>query len=466
MLAATLPPAQQEARIAERRDAANQRLLRHKSALLRDAPELNAFRLLANSSPFFSDGSLLRVEPVATGFVWHLSSGGPELLRALTPAASSAAAAIAAERALVLAGRASNYTVVDIGGGQRRLNLMDGTGPGAQALGESVQVFASVAAANAALIPLAARFATLRLESSVSPFERKVAHYSGIRDTRRRRALALTAMFFEIIDDPPGGGQFGKRWALHELPGNTGAVLLVSPIRYEAGTDAQAIALAEEAIVQVLRYGLDEWNYRIVPAPGNTFQIELRDPANTLFAIHGTGLATIAAARAALEAAIAHLYQNFGAERMLLVEHLLLRPRHAGDPFLSLPEGETARERDPYSQRMSLVLPSGSARDFSLPSGTAPLTNIAPDRFRDVEFRRHFEGMVRRACPSHLLPTVYWVDREAPGTPPANASYDNFERTYFAWLETVLIPGETPATMDDARNELVGALNAIANDAA
>lgn len=463
LLAATLPPAQQEARIAERREAANERLLRHKSALLRDAPELNALRLLANSNPFFTDGSLLSVEPVPTGFVWHLSAGGPELLRALTPAASSAAAAIAAERALVLAGRASNYTVVDIGGGQRRLNLMDGTGAGAQALGESVQVFGSVADANNALIPLAAGFAILRLETSVSPFERKVAHYSGIRDTRRRRALMPTAMFFEIVDDPPGGGVFGKRWQLRELPFNQGAVLLVSP-RYEAATDPQAVALAEQAIPQVLRYGLDEWNYRVVPAPGNTFQIELRDPGGALLATRGTALATMADARAALDVIVAHLYQTFGAERMLLVEHLLLRPRRAGDLFLSLPEGETARERDPYSQRITLVLPSGWARNFS--AANATLSEVTPHRFRDAEFRSHFEGMVRRACPSHLLPTIYWVDREAPGTPPANASYDNCERTYFGWLETVLIPGETPATMDDARNELVEALNAIANDAA
>jgi hypothetical protein len=93
------------------------------------------------------------------------------------------------------------------------------------------------------------------------------------------------------------------------------------------------------------------------------------------------------------------------------------------------------------------------------------LSEVSPHRFRDEEFRRHFEGMVRRACPAHLLPTIYWVDREAPGTAPGDASYETFERSYFEWLETVLIPGETPAAVDDARNELVEALNEVANDA-
>lgn len=466
LLAASLSPAQQETRIAERREAANARLLQLKAELSRDAPELNALRLLANWSPLIADASLLRVEPVTTGFCWHLSAGGPELLRGRAPAASSTAAAIAAERAMLLAGRASNYTVVNLGGGQRRLNLMDGTGAGAQAIGESEQIFASVGAANTALAAMALEFSTLRRESSASSFERKVAHQSGIRDTRRRRALRPINEFFEIIDDPPGGGLFGKRWELHELSGNAGAVLMVSPVRYEAPADPQAIVLAEQGIRQVLRYGLDEWNYHVVPAAGNTFQLELRDPADTVLATLQAALATSADARAALEAIVAHLYRAYGAERLHLVEHLLLRPRINGDSFLSLPEGETTRERDPYSQRISLVLPSGFARDFSLPPATATLAETTPDRFRDSEFRRHFAGMVRRACPAHLLPTIYWVDRQAPGTPASNASFDTFETRYFDWLDSVLIPGEAPAAIDLARNRLVEALNAIAHDAA
>jgi hypothetical protein len=468
LLAASLPPAQQEARIAERREAANARLLRHKAVLLRDSPELNALRLLANSNRLMADASLLRVEPVSTGFRWHLSAGGPELLRGMAPAASGAAAAIAGERAMVLAGRASNYTVLNLGGGQHQLNLMDGngTGAGALAIGESEQIFASPGAANTALAAMALEFSALRLESSASPFERKVAHQSGIRDTRRRRALRPTNEFFEIIDDPPGGGLFGKRWELHELSGNAGAVLLVSPIRYEAPADPQAIALAEQGIRQVLRYGLDEWNYQIVPAGGNTFQLELRDPAGVVFARLQTALATSADARGALDAIVAHLYSAFGAERMHLVEHLLLRPRLNGDTLLSLPEGETARERDPYSQRISLVLPSGFARDFSLTPATATLIKTTPDRFREPEFRRHFAGMVGRDCPAHLSPTIYWVDRQALGTPPSNASFDTFEARYFDWLDSVLIPGADPAAIGLARNRLVEALNAIADDAA
>ena len=113
------------------------------------------------------------------------------------------------------------------------------------------------------------------------------------------------------------------------------------------------------------------------------------------------------------------LYRNYSAEGMFLIEHLLLRPRQAGEPFLSLPVGDNARERDPYSQRISIVFPSGYARNFSLPRASAPTTPVTPDRFRDPEFRRHAERVIQQACPAHLMPTVYWVDQiERPGLRP------------------------------------------------
>jgi hypothetical protein len=74
--------------------------------------------------------------------------------------------------------------------------------------------------------------------------------------------------------------------------------------------------------------------------------------------------------------------------------------------------------------------------------------------------------MIEQACPAHLMPTVYWVDRESSGSPIDPASFDGFEQRYFEWLDTVLIPGASAATMDSARAGLVNSLNAIANHAA
>jgi len=461
--AASLPPAQQEARIAERREAANLRLLRLKATLLRETPELNALRLLATGNRFVRDSELLHVESAGAGFLWVLSLAGQQLLRAVDQATTAVATAISAERAFAFAGRATNYTVIDIGGGVRRLQLMAGTGVAAPVLGESVQTFASLAAANAARDSIAAAFARARIDFSLSPMERRVAHHSGFRDASRRRALTPVSEYFEIFDEPAGPGLFGRRWRLRESP-ITGPVMFVSPVRYDAPTIAQAVELAETSIRQVLRYGLDEWNYRVVPAAGNTFAIEMREPANALLALAPANFATLALARQAIVAAAAHLYRHYGAEAICLLEHVLLRPRRAGDGFLSLPVGNSGRERDPYSHRLSLVLPSGYARDFVQPPATAVRIEVTPDRFRDSELRRHVEGMVQRACPAHLQLTLYWVDRQAPGTATSPASFDAFESRYHAWLETLLLAGAPPAAVDLARNQIVEALNAIAND--
>lgn len=457
-------------RMAERRKAANARLIRAKAALLRDAPELNAFRLLATGNPFWRNSTLVRIDasidviPNTVVYRWTLVLGGQDRLRSVDNFGTTAAAAFAAEEALVLAGRNAFYSVVDIGSGLRRFHLADGADTIAQLVGESPETYDSDEAADKAMVETAIAFAALRLESSLAPMERWIAHQTGIRSQVRRRLLIPIDAQFEIFDETGGGVLIAKGWRFWELPGHTGQVFLRSASNFEAPTDAAATALAEEAIRQVLRYGMDEWNYLISPAAGTTFTFELQDPAGERLALRDTPMGSRREAEQRIAETVDHLYRDYSAEGFHLVEHLQLRPRQAEEPFLSLPIGATERERDPYSQRISLVFPSGYARDFSLPRDTAPTTPVTPHRFRDPEFRSHAERMVQQACPAHLMPGVYWIDRQAPGSPDSPASCDRFEDRYFAWLDTMLIPGAPPATVDTARNQLVEALNAIADD--
>jgi hypothetical protein len=464
LAAFNISPALLPARIAERRESANARLIRIKAALLREAPHLNAFRLLAQGHPFHGDATILRIEPAPGGFRWHLALRGTERLRSVDAFPTTAAAAIAAENALLFAGRALFYVVVT-NGVQRRLRVQDGTAASALVVAESTLTWNSAAAANTALTQTAADFAGLRVEASLAPMERRIAYLTGMRSPQRRHLVVASTLYFQIVNDPPGGPLFGKRWRLWERPGNAGAVLLDGPVRFEATSDAAAVALAQQSIQQVLRQGLDEWNYRVVVAVGTTFSYELRDAAGTLLAVRTAALPSRAEAQKALEATIDHLYRNYGGEGFFLIEHLLLRPRQDGDTFLSFPVSDTLRERDPYSQRISLVFPSGYARDFSLPHATAPTTPVTPHRFRDPEFRRHAERMVAPACPAHLAPSIYWVDRQLAGSPVSAASLDMLDQRYFAWLDTVLIPGAAAAVIDAARAAMVEALNAIAHDA-
>ena len=455
-----LTSAQQATAIAQRRAVVNARLIQIKTAFLHDVPELNAFRFLAGSNPFYSNDTLLQIETVTGGFLWHLWAGGTELLRAPNPVTDSIQAGLDAESAFLLAGRSTLYTPVAAAGGQFQLNLMDGT----VVVAASAQTWASAAAATTAAPTLAAQFNTLRIQSSRAPLERRISYLTGMRTQSRLPLLVPTNTYFQIYDDPPGGGLFGKRWRLWQLPAQAGQTLLISPIRFEAATDADATSLAQQSIAQVMSYGIDEWNYAVVPAAGNTFIYQLTDATGTVLALSDPPVATQALAQQGITATVAHLYQNTSAEGFYLVEHLLLRPRTTADAFLSLPVDQLTWEADPYSQRLSFILPSGWARDFTQPHATAPTTPLAPDRFRDAELRGHVERTIQQACPAHLMPSIFWVDREVGGAATATASFDTWEQRYFAWLDTVLIPGAPDATVTAARAALVEALNAIAND--
>jgi hypothetical protein len=138
-----------------------------------------------------------------------------------------------------------------------------------------------------------------------------------------------------------------------------------------------------------------------------------------------------------------------------------LRPQAAGELFLDIPASETAALSDPYSQRLVIVLPSGWQRDVSV--GGDSRAPARPHRFRDPEFRRHAERMIRQSCPAHIEPEIRWVDRAAPGTPTPAASFDRFELSYFNWLDTVILGGFTAAAAATRRGVLVQSVNAIMN---
>lgn len=106
-----------------------------------------------------------------------------------------------------------------------------------------------------------------------------------------------------------------------------------------------------------------------------------------------------------------HFEIHGAAEGCHVVEHILLRQRFAGDPFLPVqinaPDAcECPEVRDPYSFRLSVVLPSW------------------PARFRDLRFRRFVEDTLRREAPAHAMVRICWVNHE---------QLKDFEQAHDAW---------------------------------
>lgn len=111
-----------------------------------------------------------------------------------------------------------------------------------------------------------------------------------------------------------------------------------------------------------------------------------------------------------------------------LVEHVLLRPRSAADPLLpvQLDEGgdcPCVEVIDPYSFRMSIILPSW------------------PGEFQDSRFRAFVEETIRREAPAHVFPRICWI---------SHGQMLAFERAYSAWEQGLAqIVAVNPQCEDD-----------------
>ena len=89
-------------------------------------------------------------------------------------------------------------------------------------------------------------------------------------------------------------------------------------------------------------------------------------------------------------------YLNISFEGMYLIENILLRPELSDDPFLPICPNlncTDCSEADPYSYRLTIILPAYS------------------DRFRNMNFRRFVEQVIREETPAHILPKICWIDK-------------------------------------------------------
>jgi len=98
------------------------------------------------------------------------------------------------------------------------------------------------------------------------------------------------------------------------------------------------------------------------------------------------------------------------AEGMHLIEHILLRPRtetFALAPVCLNDNCDFCGEQDPYSFRISVVLP------------------YWPVHFQSMAFRTYFEDIIRQELPAHTMVKICWLD---------DVMLFDFENAYQAWI--------------------------------
>lgn len=117
-------------------------------------------------------------------------------------------------------------------------------------------------------------------------------------------------------------------------------------------------------------------------------------------------------------------------ENFHIVEHILLRPSADMDllPVCINSEENSPGEKDPYSFRISVILPSW------------------PEKFRNLNFRTFVEQTIRIEIPSHIYARICWINQK---------QMKDFEAAYAIWLNEMKDP--------EKANKLINALFSLNN---
>ncbi len=245
---------------------------------------------------------------------------------------------------------------------------------------------------------------------------------SGL-EVRIRRLLGISPGidFFELYEEKDIDDVSNElRW---RLKNEDGQIMLSASTRYFAGDYEKSLAKAVAEIKQVKKYLVTPARYDVKKI--KTWVVNLTDETGETIATRKQPFKTRADAEKARDAIIEFGKKVLAADKIYVVEHLLLRPRQVpllplfpgGDPLLSIcipDDCKLCGEEDPYSFRLTIVL-----------SGETGIANSG------IEFRRFAEATIRAEIPAHLGVKICWVS--------VNQLLE-FEALYCDWLSELAKP--------------------------
>ncbi len=259
---------------------------------------------------------------------------------------------------------------------------------------------------------------------NVAGLAHRIARMSGIHNYKPRILSSIEYQIYEELDDD---NQSEPRWRIIDTD-NT-KILLSSSMHYS--TEAEAEQEMRTAVALARDFG----NYQLLTADDGRFYFNIIDSSGEVVGRRIEFFQTEDLRMDAIDYLIEFLNEMFSEEGLFVVEHLMLRPRKPSDNFLPVctePDCTTCETIDPYSFRLQIILP-----------GYTP-------RFRDMEFRKFMEALIRKEMPAHILPRICWISANQMA---------RFERAYRAWL---LYQSENPISSrrnDRSLNTLIDVLN-------
>ncbi len=267
---------------------------------------------------------------------------------------------------------------------------------------------------------------------NISGLERRVARLLGIKDATRRD-LACPELFGLLFSASRSGSS--HRVAIR---GDSG-VLFRSRETFASKSEALDAARKLFPGVRLLE------TYEVVNQPSSE-RVGLVIHHGGVILEHESSFETEAEAVSTIRRIIA-LHDSLllddacDDEGMHLIEHLLLRPRLAGDKLLPVCLGcdrndgaPICGDDDPYSFRITVALP------------------YWPDRFTNLHFREFVERTIREQAPAHIHAKICWISQ---------AQMALLDERHLAWRGALAADPPDAAALQAASDDMVELLAAL-----
>ena len=265
---------------------------------------------------------------------------------------------------------------------------------------------------------------------NVSGVEKRVSRLVGIGDYSRRN-LACEELFDELFNTRKIGNDFRV-----EIKDRDNAIIFKSkevfPDRDLALAEARKLYpfIRHESTYQVDDSGGTGQVFYTINAAGASLEND---------ALFDTEADAVQSIREIIDR-YDEILQTSGScndEGFHLFEHILLRPFTDQDDLMDVcldDECESCGDEDPYSFRITVVLP------------------YWPARFQRFEFRRHFERTLRKETPAHIHARICWI---------GNDQMSDLDEKYRAWIDAKSTKDHDQTALTAALRELIEILQSL-----
>lgn len=272
--------------------------------------------------------------------------------------------------------------------------------------------------------------------TNVAGVQKRIARLLGISDYSRRH---LTESFVELYTLTNSDDCLVYRWRIRD---NDGKIILSATDEYhDAYLATRELYFAVLQIIQTEEYQVEKafedgfedevsfGNIHIHKSDSGKYSFDVINPEikeyhkDHIVAKRFSYFSSKEAIKAAILETIRFMKYDFTEEGMFLVEHILLRPDvkqndEAVIPFLPIcaDQCESCEPLDPYSYRVSIVIPG-----FTF-------------RFYNTDFRKYMEQVIREELPAHVLAKICWVGYREGEVPEDENQLAMFEDAYKKYL--------------------------------